>query len=114
MHAIDTLTPAVVGAISYAVDDMEAVRQENKKAGEELVARAASSMVKAKPKVETVLREGTPEIEIVEEAKQWGADLIVIGSHGHTGFKRLVLGSVAHSVVAHAPCSVEVVRRKEW
>jgi nucleotide-binding universal stress UspA family protein len=94
-------------------EDIGAILQENKKAGEELLARVANSLQTAKLKVETAMREGKPEFEIVEEAKNWGADLIVIGSHGYTGFKRLVLGSVAHSVVGHAPCSVEVVRRKE-
>jgi nucleotide-binding universal stress UspA family protein len=50
---------------------------------------------------------------IVDEARKWSADLIVLGSHGHTGMKRLLLGSVASSVVSHAPCSVEIVRRKQ-
>jgi nucleotide-binding universal stress UspA family protein len=113
MHAVDTPTPPVVGEIAYMGDDIAAVQQENKKAGEDLVAQVADSLHKAKLKVETAVREGKPEIEIVEEAKEWRADLIVIGSHGYTGFKRLVLGSVAQSVVGHAPCSVEVVRRKE-
>jgi nucleotide-binding universal stress UspA family protein len=58
------------------------------------------------------LRHGDASSEIVEEAKAWPADLIVIGSHGYTGFKRLLLGSVAEAVVRHAPCSVEVVRRE--
>ena len=39
-------------------------------------------------------------------------DLIVVGSHGYSGIKRWLLGSVAQSVVSHAPCSVEVVRHK--
>ena len=48
----------------------------------------------------------------VDEATEWPADLIVLGSHGYTGLKRWLLGSVAQSVVAHASCSVEVVRGK--
>jgi len=51
--------------------------------------------------------------EIVEEAKRWAADLIVVGSHGYNAIERLFLGSVALSVVSHSPCSVEVVRRKK-
>lgn len=47
---------------------------------------------------------------IVDHARDWGADLIVVGSHGRTGLKRWILGSVAESVVRHAPCSVEVAR----
>ena len=60
----------------------------------------------------TRIREGIPKDVIVEEAREWGADLIVLGSHGYGFVKRLVLGSVAAAVVAAAPCSVQVVRAK--
>jgi nucleotide-binding universal stress UspA family protein len=53
---------------------------------------------------------GDPRSVIVDEAQAWQADLIVLGSHGYTGIKKWLLGSVAQSVVSHAPCSVEVVR----
>jgi nucleotide-binding universal stress UspA family protein len=59
------------------------------------------------------VRQGDPRTVIIDEAKAWSADLIVVGSHGYTGIKRLLLGSVAQSVVSHAPCSVEVVRPKD-
>ena len=62
--------------------------------------------------VETAVRQGDPRTVIVDDADTWHADLIVVGSHGRTGLKRLVLGSVAQSVVAHAHCSVEVVRSR--
>lgn len=55
-----------------------------------------------------VLR-GSADQEIVEMAKSWGADLIVVGSHGR-GFWGRMLGSVSDGVVHHAPCSVLVVR----
>jgi nucleotide-binding universal stress UspA family protein len=61
--------------------------------------------------IESKVREGDPRREIVEEAKDWRADLIIIGSHGRTGMQRWLLGSVAEHVVRHAPCSVEVVRQ---
>ncbi|HET9450962.1 MAG TPA: universal stress protein [Aggregicoccus sp.] len=60
--------------------------------------------------VETMVRVGDPRVEICEEARRWGADLIMVGSHGRTGLRRFLMGSVAQSVVRHAPCSVEVVR----
>jgi nucleotide-binding universal stress UspA family protein len=44
-------------------------------------------------------------------ARDWQADLVVVGSHGRTGVTRLVLGSVARDVLHHAPCSVVIVRR---
>lgn len=55
---------------------------------------------------------GTPPTEIANAAKDWPADLIVIGSHGRGGLKRALLGSVAEGVMRHAPCPVLVVRAK--
>ncbi len=53
---------------------------------------------------------GSPDSRIVETAEDIHADLIVIGSHGYKRWERLLLGSVSHSVVHHAHCSVMVVR----
>lgn len=52
----------------------------------------------------------TPKELILEEAHNWGADLIALGSHGRRGFNRFLLGSVSESVATHAPCSVEIIR----
>ena len=57
----------------------------------------------------TVLR-GQAKARIIEEAKEWEADLIVVGSHGKRGLERALRGSVSESVVTHAPCSVGVIR----
>ncbi len=61
-------------------------------------------------KVETVVREGPPFLEIVRCAKERSADLIVIATHGHTGLKHVLLGSTAEKVVREAPCPVLTVR----
>lgn len=61
-------------------------------------------------KVTTEVLRGAPDQQIVERAKDWGADLIVVGSHGR-GFWGRLLGSVSNGVVHHAPCSVLVVRK---
>ena len=53
---------------------------------------------------------GPPRVVILDKAESWGADLIVVGSHGYRAWERFLLGSVSQSVVAHAKCSVEVVR----
>jgi len=55
------------------------------------------------------LVQGPPAQVITETAGRGGYDLIVVGAHGHRGFRRLLLGSVAESTVHHAPCSVLVV-----
>jgi nucleotide-binding universal stress UspA family protein len=53
---------------------------------------------------------GEPRSVILDNAKEWGADLIVVGSHGRRGLNRFLLGSVSEAVAIHAPCSVRVVR----
>jgi nucleotide-binding universal stress UspA family protein len=55
---------------------------------------------------------GSPRNTILDEAESWGADLIVVGSHGYRAWERFLLGSVSQSVISHAKCSVEVVRCK--
>lgn len=56
---------------------------------------------------------GSPRAVILEEAEDWGADLIVVGSHGYRAWERFLLGSVSQSIVSHAKCSVEVVRCRQ-
>jgi nucleotide-binding universal stress UspA family protein len=53
-----------------------------------------------------------PKIIILDEATQWGAGLIVLGSHGRRGVDRFLLGSVSEAVALHAGCSVEVIRKR--
>ena len=79
-----------------------------------VVDAAASTIRETYPNVSvtTKIIEGIPKDAIVEEAHSWGADLIVLGSHGYGRVRRVVLGSVAAAVVANAPCSVQVVRAK--
>ncbi len=63
--------------------------------------------------VDVVVREGYPATVIEECADEIGADLIVIGTRGHTGLKHLLLGSIAERVVQKAHCPVLTVKTKE-
>lgn len=47
---------------------------------------------------------------IVDEARKSGADTIIMGSHGHHGLKRFILGSLTEKVIGHAPCPILVVK----
>jgi nucleotide-binding universal stress UspA family protein len=85
------------------------VLQQQERDARQLAARAAERLTQSGFSVDTVVRQGDPRTVIVDEAAEWGADRIVVGSHGHTGLTRLLLGSMAQAVVAHAPCSVKVV-----
>ena len=78
----------------------------------ELLNSAADQLRAAAPGlvVTTKVLEGTPHEMIVQEADEWAADLIVLGSHGRGPVKRALLGSVATAVAAEAPCAVEIVR----
>jgi nucleotide-binding universal stress UspA family protein len=64
-------------------------------------------------KVETEVAQGVPFNEIVRTAREKDVDLIVMGTHGHTGLAHMLLGSVAEKVVRKAPCPVLTVRHPE-
>ncbi len=72
----------------------------------EQILRAASLNVAERVPIPS----GTPNDRILRGAERWGADLIVVGSHGKRGFRQFLIGSVSESVAMHAPCSVEVHR----
>ena len=59
--------------------------------------------------VETAQFNGSPVIHITEQAEAWKADLIVMGSHGHTAFYDLLVGSTTHGVMKRARCPVVIV-----
>lgn len=72
--------------------------------GKEILSRAGLTVISDVP-----VDRGSPAKTILEEAKEWGADLIVVGSHGRRGFDRWALGSVSESLAMNAHCAVEVV-----
>lgn len=59
---------------------------------------------------EVFIERGAPYAEIVRRAETWGADLVVVGTHGRSGIARVLLGSIAERVVRHAHVSVLVAR----
>jgi nucleotide-binding universal stress UspA family protein len=79
--------------------------------GAETVAReavAAANELQTAIECEGKAVQGQPAEVLLQEARD--ADLIVVGNRGHGGFASLLLGSVSHQVVQHAPCPVTVVR----
>jgi nucleotide-binding universal stress UspA family protein len=76
----------------------------------EVVARDERTLRHAGIKVESRVLQGDPRETLIEEAKKDHVDLLVVGSHGRTGFDKLMMGSVASHVVTHSPCSVLVVK----
>ncbi len=87
----------------------DAMRAENS----EIVSRARKFATdqKIEASVGSVEAIGTRVSDaIVDEAKQYGADLIVLGTHGRRGMRRILLGSDAEAVLREAPCAVLLVR----
>ena len=117
-------TVRVVSAVTYSLPPsaaptwagvsvgVEEYEEALRNSAERWAARAAEVLDREGLTVETVVRTGDLRRVILDEAKQWSADLIVLGSPGVGGLKRWLHSSVAQYVVARAPCSVEVVRTK--
>ena len=94
-----------------AVGAAEAMK-EQKKTHQELASRAEVRLHEAGFVTDVQVPEGEPGEAIVRAAREAGADLVVVGSHGRSGITKLLMGSVATHVVTHAPCSVLVVKAK--
>jgi len=113
LHVQEAFVPPAQELWHDAGGDIERAKSDVAERNKDMLERTATWLREQGLNAETVIRDGDPSRMIVEEAKDWGADLIVVGSHGYSGIKRLLLGSVAQAVVDHAPCPVEVVHRKE-
>lgn len=93
--------------------DYAALQEVVKRNGENLLERAKTAAQQAGIEAETMLLETAGEriaSVIVAEAQRWPADLIVIGTHGRSGFNRLLFGSVAEGVVRTAQTPVLLIR----
>ena len=74
--------------------------------------RLARQRIRGKAAYDIDIMMGDPGVEVLLAAKRWGADVIVLATHGRKGLRHLVLGSVAEQVVREAPCPVLTVSPK--
>jgi len=107
---------AEIKAVSV-VDVTEEFQTEAPEAVDRLVAGAKGFVEEVRKKAETqgvriepLVREGETYKVITDLAKKFASDVIVMGSHGRTGIKRLLMGSVTEKVLGYAPCPVLVIR----
>ena len=110
LHAVDLaavmITPEAAAISAKLFDSMH-------DAGEDVLAKAKATVQRADIAAETALVDttaGRVSDLVVEQAKKWRADLIVIGTHGRRGVGRLVLGSDAEQIVRASPVPVLLVR----
>jgi nucleotide-binding universal stress UspA family protein len=107
VHAWHLQALAFAGETPIPSDAVDAMARD---AERELAKAKAEATKLGADRVTTQILMGAPWDQIVELARKEAVDLVVMGTHGRTGLKHVLLGSVAEKVVRHAPCSVLVVR----
>ncbi len=113
ISAVEPLAPMVAEPFAVSADYYAEIEAGMSNQAKTFVEQAAEHLKELYPHISNVstevLRGGAAQA-IVETAREWGADLIVVGSHGYGFWSRTLLGSVSNTVVHHAPCSVLIVR----
>ena len=109
------LSAAYVGMGPPEIADIPAPRQQELNEGAHRLLDTQVEQIKADGGTVTQahLRIGRPDEQIVDSAEEIGAGLIVMGSRGLGGIRRLLMGSVSDSVVRHAHCPVLIVRAQK-
>jgi nucleotide-binding universal stress UspA family protein len=112
LHVVQDLALFIPEAVMVAPPMMPPVEQFVS-AARIALDRSVQELARTDVRIVPEVAEGTPFEEIVRFAREQNIDLIVMGTHGHTGLAHLFLGSVADKVVRRAPCPVLTVRHPE-
>jgi len=111
LHVVEPITAYISAAmIPHYVPHVEKIEQDRRRQAKDLVERTSHLLRRAGFRTSEAVEAGDPKTVIIDHAKKWRADLIVLGSHGWRGLGRFLMGSVSEAVARHAACSVEVVR----
>ncbi len=104
-------SPAVLaGAWAVPEAASDELQRASRRTAQEAIEAARTIVREAGMPASAQLLDGDPRSCLVEECREWEADLLVVGSHGRRGLDRLFFGSVSEAVAIHAPCSVVVIR----
>ena len=114
LTVVEPFHPDYAGWDSAAVGDAVQYGRKLEEHAREHAAQSAKQLSDkfGMDKVQAETKEGRIKETIIQMAVDWHADLIVMGSHGRSGIEKFLLGSVSQAVVAHAPCSVEIVKKR--
>ena len=112
LHVVQDLTWFIPEAILVAPASIPPAEQFHT-AARTALDRVLAGITSPGIKTQADVRQGSPFQAIVEFAREQNIDLIVMGTHGHTGLAHILLGSTAERVVRRAPCPVLTVRHPE-
>jgi nucleotide-binding universal stress UspA family protein len=110
VRVLHVLQPIAFSAAPQMAPNYTPEMEQEGNEAKSLVERVAGQLRDSGFRAEALLTKGDTRETIVNSAAEWPADVIVIGSHGKGGLRRLLLGSVAEFVARHAPCSVLIAR----
>lgn len=114
IHVIEPAAPTnygadpLMGQQPIIIPETTEMQEENSKTMLDEISKGLQDV----KEVFTFSRIGNPKQEILTVANEWAADLIIMGTHGRTGFDHFISGSVSESVTRRAPCPVLVVPGK--
>jgi nucleotide-binding universal stress UspA family protein len=111
-HVISTVPVPEGRAVDVAAEHADRLYEARRDDAEELLADAARMAVEYGVDLETAYEQGNPREAILDYADTRDVDQIIMGSHGHTGLTRVLVGSVAEKVSRHAPVPVTIVRQE--
>jgi nucleotide-binding universal stress UspA family protein len=106
----ELLVPANAERIAIGQEIYRKTNEDEHFRLKDVTRRAAEKLTQAGLHASAALKEGEPKEVLVEEARSWNADTIFVGARGLGRIEGLLLSSVSSATVAHAPCTVEVVR----
>ena len=109
LHVLDE--PAALDPMFRGEVPLELLRGRMEQYARESMESFVADGFRGTENVETRIASGVPYREILREARESGADLIVIGTHGRTGVEHVIFGSTAEKVVRMAPCPVLTIRQ---
>jgi nucleotide-binding universal stress UspA family protein len=101
--------PVITSEYAPIMENMAEITAAGEKAAVKHLARLQGQFQSESIPAETVQLNGAPVPHIIEQAKKFSADYIVMGSHGHTAFYDLLVGSTTHGVLMRATCPVVII-----
>lgn len=101
--------PVITSEYAPIMENMAEITAAGEKAAVKHLARLQAQLQSQSVPSEIVQLNGAPVAHIVEQAKKFSADFIVMGSHGHTAFYDLLVGSTTHGVLLRATCPVVII-----